>query len=1153
MSVIGVGSVRSYPVGMRVGTVDLPDELVNAHSEGRLVLFVGAGASVAEPSGLPTFERLAQMIGDDVGCVYPGDASSPDVFLGNLKGEEVDVHLMVHSIIDSPESEPTDLHRAIARLASTSGNPRIVTTNYDRHLSTCPPVMQEFVPSALPTVESFTGIVYLHGSVGQKAENLVVTEADLGRAYLAEGWAARFIRMIFGETVVLFIGYSHRDTLMKYLAKGLPDGTRRYALDKDPEDPQWRELGVRPVGYACHEDLPNLIERWTRRAEMTLQDHSQRVREIVFGQPPLTREDESYLEEIIADPVRVRFFVEHAHGLPWLEWIQGQLPFQRIFEPRHDLTSEESQLAEWFGKHYVADSAFADEALLAVGRCGGRLAPKLAGWVVFVIAQAAREEGLRAWYRWVTLLVSEDSPPGTRKMTWWLLAECDPSRDREMLLFLFDSLAEPAPTLRGSTLRPVLGPRADEVVDGYWFDKVWTKQIKLHLANLAPDLAPIIDRHLRLAHRIAYVGSGGRVGWKMINSARAAIEPQSSYQGFNNRLDPLIDAACDTIEALLRWAPDAGDHYLRSWSTAEEPLLRRIAVHASMKQNNVDADTKLQWLLDNVTIFDTSLQNEVEGLLESVLPHASEECCDVLVRHVVSSTEVLSERAERHIYRYLALVAHHKRGLESARVALDRFGEDHPDWPPPSDVYPFLPVPTPPQHDRQVITADELHGLVTRSPAEAVAQLTGYSSEPSGGEWIAVSKALHDTVKQYPADGLAIMRELVGGGDLYPEAGRGLAATTLSAWTEAGVDELPCRRIALVLPGIWQTGTARWHHEPDIYGDVGWLDRAINHWAGSAARVALGVLAAHLKHDDDGGSEIPDSLRAVLEAMLSGTDSASKYAQVVIGSQLFFLFRTDKPWCQSWVLPLLDPDTDPDRAIRCWDGYLAWGKFDQELLEAGLLDYYMGMIPLRHNLSSIARGAFYRHLADLALFSGVDPLDNGWLYRFTTIVEPEQRVRWIGRITERLRNVSVETAEAQWQTWMYEYWRDRARSKPRRLTTREASAMAEWTLTLGDSFPEAVQLAVGHQAGLDANSSIPIWLYTPLDSERKHPRPDYTSTHPEPLAKLLTHLLTNTETPSQHYSYLSTPIRKLRDTLDARYRVPLIEQALRLGVLGVEA
>ena len=44
--------------------VDIPEEVLEAHREGKLVLFVGAGASKAAPSNLPLFDELAKSSGN---------------------------------------------------------------------------------------------------------------------------------------------------------------------------------------------------------------------------------------------------------------------------------------------------------------------------------------------------------------------------------------------------------------------------------------------------------------------------------------------------------------------------------------------------------------------------------------------------------------------------------------------------------------------------------------------------------------------------------------------------------------------------------------------------------------------------------------------------------------------------------------------------------------------------------------------------------------------------------------------------------------------------------------------------------------------------------------------------------------------------------
>lgn len=122
---------------MWIRDVDVPQGLIDAHREGRLVIFVGAGASRDAPSNLPDFRTLTEQIAADSGVVVTLDElSRPDQLLGVLKDtHSVDVHRRVADMIGD-SSERNALHDAVVALAAAADPVRIVTTNYDQHLST---------------------------------------------------------------------------------------------------------------------------------------------------------------------------------------------------------------------------------------------------------------------------------------------------------------------------------------------------------------------------------------------------------------------------------------------------------------------------------------------------------------------------------------------------------------------------------------------------------------------------------------------------------------------------------------------------------------------------------------------------------------------------------------------------------------------------------------------------------------------------------------------------------------------------------------------------------------------------------------------------------------------------------------------------------
>ena len=45
--------------------MDFPDQLIDAHGAGELVVFAGAGVSMPLPTGLPSFKALAVQVGND--------------------------------------------------------------------------------------------------------------------------------------------------------------------------------------------------------------------------------------------------------------------------------------------------------------------------------------------------------------------------------------------------------------------------------------------------------------------------------------------------------------------------------------------------------------------------------------------------------------------------------------------------------------------------------------------------------------------------------------------------------------------------------------------------------------------------------------------------------------------------------------------------------------------------------------------------------------------------------------------------------------------------------------------------------------------------------------------------------------------------------
>lgn len=284
---------------------DIPDALLQAHEEGRVVFFCGAGISY--PAGLPGFGGLVDSIYKKVGTTrtpieaqafenYQYDATL-NLLEDRLPGRRNGLQ-MRRALADSltpklRKKGATETHEALLQLSrNREGKLRLVTTNFDRVFERVGKrASMPFVPHVAPMLpvpknSRWDGLVYLHGLLPvNRDENalnrLVVTSGDFGLAYLTERWAARFVSELFRNYVVCFVGYSINDPVMRYMMDALAADRmlgevtpQAWALgDVTPgkeatKTIEWKAKGVTPILYEVaagdkkHSALHGTLKAW---------------------------------------------------------------------------------------------------------------------------------------------------------------------------------------------------------------------------------------------------------------------------------------------------------------------------------------------------------------------------------------------------------------------------------------------------------------------------------------------------------------------------------------------------------------------------------------------------------------------------------------------------------------------------------------------------------------------------------------------------------------------------------------------------------------------------------------------------------------------------------------------------------------------------
>ena len=279
----------------------IPDTLLERRDAGRVVFLCGAGVSM--PSGMPDFVGLTRHVIDffdppeglEIMTAFepwlhgrPGPRVPLDQIFNLLHQEygrnEVN-SLVTERLTAVPKvGRVSHEHGLIKRISSSlAGAPQIVTTNFDRLFEIAGPGAKAniFVPPAFPDLAlgaSIEGITYLHGRLAEADaidHRYVLSSADFGRAYLAEGWATDFVRDLLERYTVVLVGYQAEDPPIKYLLQGLSQGgkhdrSRLYVLDKglrEDIEAKWRDRGATAVAFADYPQLWQTMEAWAERAD----------------------------------------------------------------------------------------------------------------------------------------------------------------------------------------------------------------------------------------------------------------------------------------------------------------------------------------------------------------------------------------------------------------------------------------------------------------------------------------------------------------------------------------------------------------------------------------------------------------------------------------------------------------------------------------------------------------------------------------------------------------------------------------------------------------------------------------------------------------------------------------------------------------------
>lgn len=664
------------------GSIKIPRPVLEAQRKGNLVVFAGAGVSMGPPANLPSFPDLIARIERQTARRKEEELTFEE-YLGRLGDEHVDVHQITKEIISDDASEPNRLHSELLRLFRSPGDIRIVTTNFDTHFTRVAENLEagsgESFPvheaPALPRGDSFQGLVHLHGSTEQDAGNLVLTDSDFSQAYITEGWATDFLTRLFRRYVVLFVGYSHEDDLMRFLARGISsrNDVGRYAIDKGwgadrPErEAFWEQYGIHATFYpkgdeGGHEKLPQSIEQWADASEKKEERINETARE-VLSVPPQDANTTTIatLSHSLLQADTTEWFVKALneelregkteHAGAWLRWAIESGLLDPLFS-REPLTASASHHLNWVAE--IVKSR--PQQSLSVLSDSPSLHPDLVDCLLNVIAAVWTGGGyaLEEWTekqiaKWLKFLLPQKSDLSDPVDV--LLDKPSKEEDREPAKTLFEHATRLTIRPEHASQTAVVTFQEEGASSVRKIQEMWDSYFHTHLDSLAEALEPVLIDRLRTLQEARSPSGENMSSDNVEPSSRQSHDyvgpakiPLQDYIYDETPSATLIRAASEVLTKLTESGDSSGKESLNRWGLSEVPIVRRIAIHVMRKSSHVTADDLVEFVLrmsrpslhanrPHYCFIESTVWNDIRPAIEEAYP----ECRSALRRRLNNS------------------------------------------------------------------------------------------------------------------------------------------------------------------------------------------------------------------------------------------------------------------------------------------------------------------------------------------------------------------------------------------------------------------------------------------------------------------------------------------------------------------------------------
>lgn len=1099
--------------------VELPEELLSAHREGKLVFFVGAGASMAPPSSLPSFLDLVDILAGKAGVQFDKKENEEnlDRYLGEMP-ERFDVHQQTKRVIADAASQPNLVHRAIIKLAGRTNKPKIVTTNFDMHLSEAAELEGVQIPNvwtapALPYGGDFSGIVHLHGALSGRDKDLVLTDDDFGRAYLTRSWATRFLLPMFQEFSVLFIGYSHSDPLMRYLALGLPANTPRYSIGPDSEDiARWTRLGIRLITYTNaegdHASLPKALEAWDESFTTTRTAHIKKMQILVTRGVVESVVDHDYLENRIESEEGVEDFVlatsqlDSLQLLEWLKWLEDKSVFRELFES-FDPRPSSVKLAWWFGDTFIKNPDLNAVAIRCLGQFGFHVSEKLF-WVISSCASQVRPRNKADSLRWKVLLATSLRSPGEFSASHLITSKISEDADHALLI---RALLRPRIKISRWSDLSRKSPSSLPLIEIDWGIR------EGDLSSLLPDkpiqtggnreIVRALENALDFAYRltIQYYGNADHLGSV---GTRSAIEPHAQ-DSFRGTLDAILDGLRDFGESIIK----ENSQLIWEWWNKGYPLFQRVAIHLLNNSSVEDPEFKVTWILEQQLLYSLDYRHEVFKLLADQISSISADLKHDLLHQVFQQVPSANDSADREYneyqkYNLLYWLTTHDPAWHEAKTAFKQVQDDNQNFA-PRDFPDLLSWSVVEDGERSLpLSAQEFASSLDRgdfSKLEELLRIDSSNAPLESHRWSNVLSLIKTTTRSDVGHGLIVFDkinhleasasqitdvktkiveawsdlDLIGVESAVIEkiqqllavenyhdvvANFILAQGKLGISSPAGVEMAVLRDLAQKL---WEAGASSFEYgnDPALYSGAALY---LNSWPGSLAQFWMLEIQLRWNFVGESWQGLDQAEESALLSMISGSRFIFNATFPAIAQHLAFLVVGAEEFTREHIIPKFEND---ETLAIAWGSFLYRANWNNRIISAGVLGIALTKWDdILNCIEDEVKPVFLDFIISVVSHSSLEESECfSLLDKAITSHEQRYASEFVKRI-ERMLTQQKTDVNRIWEKWLKKFLQQRMDGLPRSADPSELLAWADLVPFLGVHAEEAIDFLSGKQIGL---------------------------------------------------------------------------------------